>query len=66
MINIQENGIGSSDVKKLVENGYTTVQSVAFSPRKALLLIKGLSEAKVDKILTEGKLELFGDPAFPI
>ncbi|CAG8546645.1 953_t:CDS:1, partial [Diversispora eburnea] len=51
-----ESGINSSDIKKLADNGYTTVQSVAFSPRKALLTIKGISEAKVDKIQAEGKL----------
>ncbi|CAG8646371.1 22710_t:CDS:2 [Gigaspora margarita] len=48
-----ECGINESDVKKLVENGYVTVEAVAFSPRKALLAIKGISEVKVDKILTE-------------
>jgi hypothetical protein len=29
---------------------------VAFTPKKQLLTIKGISEAKADKILTEGKL----------
>ncbi|RHZ61908.1 hypothetical protein Glove_345g50 [Diversispora epigaea] len=56
---LEESGINSSDIKKLADNGYTTVQSVAFSPRKALLTIKGISEAKVDKIQAEGKLNSF-------
>ncbi|CAG8760856.1 2048_t:CDS:2, partial [Acaulospora morrowiae] len=37
----------------LIENGYTTVQSVAFSPKKALYEIKGVSELKADKIQAE-------------
>lgn len=40
-------------MKKLVEAGFHTVESVAFTPRKNLLLIKGISEAKCDKILAE-------------
>ncbi|CAG8641111.1 7420_t:CDS:2 [Dentiscutata heterogama] len=50
---LKECGINESDVKKLSDNGYATVEAVAFSPRKALLTIKGISEAKVDKILSE-------------
>lgn len=49
----QQNGISATDVKKLEEKGYYTVESVAFAPKKALLEIKGISEAKADKILTE-------------
>jgi DNA repair protein RAD51 len=41
-------------VKKLVEAGFHTVESIAFTPKKALLVIKGISEAKADKILAEG------------
>lgn len=36
-----------------MEAGYHTVESVAYAPKKALLAIKGISEAKSDKILTE-------------
>ncbi|KAF0504899.1 DNA repair protein RAD51-like 1 [Gigaspora margarita] len=50
---LEEFGINASDIKKLSDNGYTTVQAIAFSPRKALLTIKGISEAKVDKIQAE-------------
>jgi DNA repair protein RAD51 len=42
-------------VKKLSEAGYYTVESVAYTPKKALVQVKGLSEAKVDKIIAEGK-----------
>jgi DNA repair protein RAD51 len=31
-----------------------TIEAVAFTPKKTLLTIKGISEAKADKILTEG------------
>ncbi|CAL1370559.1 unnamed protein product [Linum trigynum] len=48
---LQESGIASVDVKKLKEAGLCTVESVAYSPRKELLQIKGISEAKVDKII---------------
>lgn len=40
-------------MKKLEEAGFYTVESVAFAPKKALLGIKGISEAKADKILSE-------------
>lgn len=38
-------------MKKLEEAGYHTVESVAHAPKKELLNIKGISEAKADKIL---------------
>ncbi|CAG8524163.1 3720_t:CDS:2 [Acaulospora colombiana] len=54
---LEESGISASDVKKLSDNGYCTVQAVAFSPRKALLTIKGISEMKIDRIHDEGGIE---------
>ena len=50
----QASGIASIDVKKLKDAGLCTVESVAYSPRKELLQIKGISEAKVDKIIEAG------------
>ncbi|KIS68723.1 recombinase RAD51 [Mycosarcoma maydis] len=50
---LEEFGISSSDCKKLAESGYNTVESIAFTPKKQLLLVKGVSEAKADKILAE-------------
>ena len=47
----KSHGISASDVKKLMEAGFHTVESVAFAPKKQLLGIKGISEAKADKIL---------------
>lgn len=46
-------GVTASDVAKLVEAGYNTVQSLAFAPRKELLEVKGFSDVKVDKIIKE-------------
>ncbi|XP_054807615.1 DNA repair protein RAD51 homolog isoform X2 [Prosopis cineraria] len=48
---LQASGISATDVKKLKDAGLCTVESVAFSPRKDLLQIKGISDAKVDKII---------------
>lgn len=50
---LEECGIGASDVKKLAEAGYHTVESIAYTPKKHILLIKGISEAKADKIIAE-------------
>ncbi|KAI8071538.1 DNA repair protein RAD51, partial [Gongronella butleri] len=51
-------GVSSADIKKLKEHGYFTLESVAYAPRKNLLAIKGISEAKVDKILGEATKEV--------
>lgn len=48
---LQGQGITAADVKKLEEAGYHTVEAVAFAPKKHLITIKGISEAKADKIL---------------
>jgi DNA repair protein RAD51 len=41
------------DITKLKEHGYHTVESIAFTPKKHLLLIKGISDTKADKILDQ-------------
>ncbi|GBN68385.1 DNA repair protein rhp51 [Araneus ventricosus] len=48
---LEGNGISAGDIKKLQEAGFYTVESVAFTPKKCLLAIKGISEAKADKIM---------------
>ena len=48
---LQEGGINSSDIKKLIEAGYNSLESLSYNPKKNLVLIKGLSEAKIDKII---------------
>lgn len=47
---LQQVGIGATEIKKLSEAGYQTVESVAYTASKQLKSVKGLSEAKVDKI----------------
>ncbi|XP_058806529.1 DNA repair protein RAD51 homolog 1 [Phymastichus coffea] len=50
---LEGNGITAGDIKKLEEAGYFTVESVAYTPKKALMAIKGISEGKADKIIQE-------------
>ena len=47
-------GVSAADIKKLKEAGYNTVESIVYAPKKSLLAIKGISEAKADKIMAEG------------
>ena len=47
----QANGISATDVKKLEDAGFYTVESVAYAPKKTLIEIKGISDAKADKII---------------
>ena len=53
-LQLKASGIAAIDVKKLKDAGLCTIESVAYSPRKDLLQIKGISEAKVDKIIEAG------------
>ena len=50
---IGSSGITEGDCKKLEEAGYYTVQSIAYTPKKQLITIKGISDAKADKLLAE-------------
>jgi len=45
------NGISSTDIKKLEENGYCTVEQIAMATKKDLIIVKGISDAKADKLL---------------
>lgn len=53
----QEFGISNSDCKKLSDAGYYTIEAIAFTPKRILCTVKGISEAKADKILAEGTSE---------
>ena len=44
-------GIAAADIKKLQENGFNTVESIAFSTRKQIVDVKGITEVKADKII---------------
>jgi hypothetical protein len=48
---LEEKGINAGDIKKLEEAGFHTVEAIAFTPKKHLVTVKGLSENKVDKII---------------
>uniref|UniRef100_UPI00398EA01B meiotic recombination protein DMC1/LIM15 homolog isoform X2 n=1 Tax=Pristiophorus japonicus TaxID=55135 RepID=UPI00398EA01B len=47
---LQKHGINVADIKKMKTVGICTVKGIQMTTRKALCNIKGLSEAKVDKI----------------
>lgn len=49
----QGNGITARDLKPLIEAGLTTIESIAYTPRRTLLTLKGISEAKADKLIAE-------------
>lgn len=55
---LQELGIAIGEIKKLKEGGIMTVESLAYAPKKELLSIKGLSEQKVEKLQSAGKLQI--------
>ncbi|RTG84615.1 DNA repair protein RAD51 [Schistosoma bovis] len=58
---LESAGIAAADVKKLREAGFHTVESIQFVPKKTLLAVKGISEAKADKIIEAAqKLVPFG------
>jgi DNA repair protein RAD51 len=50
---LEGNGITAGDIKKLEDAGLYTIEGVAFTPKKHLITIKGISEAKADKIIAE-------------
>lgn len=52
---LQEAGIHIQDIKKLTEAGFHTVEAVAYTSKKNLISIKGISEQKAEKILAEGE-----------
>ncbi|MEW5311151.1 MAG: hypothetical protein WDW38_002889 [Sanguina aurantia] len=52
---LQAQGVAAADIKKLTEGGIHTVETLAHCSKKELLLIKGLSEAKIEKLQKEGR-----------
>lgn len=47
-------GLTKRDIQLVVDGGFNTVESVAYTPRRVLEQIKGISEQKAGKILAEG------------
>lgn len=52
---LEHHNISATDVKKLIEGGFCTVESVAYALKKTLMNVKGISEAKADKLQVEAK-----------
>lgn len=50
---LEELGVSATDTKKLRDAGLMTVEAVAFSTKKKILAVKGISEAKAERILIE-------------
>ena len=48
---LEGNGITANDVSKLKEHGFYTVESVVYATQKHICSIKGISEAKADKVI---------------
>ena len=48
---LEQHGIGAGDVKKLVEAGYNTVESIVYAPKKQLLTIKGKESRSPSSVL---------------
>ncbi|KAJ3220330.1 recombinase rad51 [Clydaea vesicula] len=50
---LEQFGISAADCKKLADAGYHTVESIAFTPVRQLITIKGISDQKAEKIISE-------------
>uniref|UniRef100_A0A7S4PCV5 DNA repair protein RAD51 homolog n=1 Tax=Paramoeba aestuarina TaxID=180227 RepID=A0A7S4PCV5_9EUKA len=48
-------GIHSSDVRRLIDHGFHTLDGVAQAPMKAILAVKGISDTKAEKIKEEAR-----------
>ena len=55
---LEEYGISSGDIKKFLDAGYKTVEAVLMVPKKTLVNVKGISEAKLEKILDAANKEI--------
>lgn len=47
---LQSKGVSAGEIKKLIEGGVHTVESLAHKSKKELCVIKGISENKVEKL----------------
>ena len=48
---LEAHGITATDTKKLMDAGFYTVESVAYSTIKSLVSVKGITDAKAEKLL---------------
>ncbi|GMH41412.1 hypothetical protein BSKO_09322 [Bryopsis sp. KO-2023] len=59
ILHLQNFGVNAADIKKLMDGGVYTVDALAYATKKELCNIKGISEAKVDKIQKEAFKHVF-------
>jgi DNA repair protein RAD51 len=52
---LQAHGVPAADIKKLMDGGIHTLEALAHAAKRELTSIKGLSEAKVEKLQKEGE-----------
>ncbi|TMW56304.1 hypothetical protein Poli38472_008952 [Pythium oligandrum] len=52
---LQDAGINATDISKLKEDGFVTIGQLFQVSQRRLLAVKGISEAKVDKLLQAGR-----------
>lgn len=55
---LEQYGISAGDIKKLVDAGYHTVEAISYVPKKSLIHTKGISEAKLEKIMEAASKEV--------
>ena len=55
----------AADIKKVKEGGIHTVEALRMTPKKDIYAIKGLSEAKADKMIEVGAQGMSSDPSCP-
>ena len=55
---LEQHGIASGDIKKFTDAGYHTVEAICYVPKKTLVNVKGISEAKLEKILEAANKEV--------
>ncbi|RLO09788.1 hypothetical protein DYB28_011522 [Aphanomyces astaci] len=48
---LEQSGVNASDINKLKEAGFHTVDAIAMATKRQLIGIKGITEAKADKML---------------
>ena len=44
-------GFGPADIQRLKDAGFHTCESIAFTAKKNLLTIKGMTEVKIEKLV---------------
>lgn len=60
---LQEKGVNVADIQKLKAAGFATTQSIVGVMRKEIINVKGIGEAKVDKII-EAAHKTMGEKSF--